>query len=212
MPDVPRDVGRRLQALTVKAGKRCSGSPNLSSDSGWTWNSMLARSCSGRIGRKRPAARAPWSSGPRRSSAYSSAISAAPEQRMVGLVQGPHAVDPEHRAQLQMVLQVARPRPAASCTTATPSSLQPGGRPDAGQLQQLRRADRRRREGSPRRASAPESWPPCRNRTPRRACPRTPPARPARRSPAAGWPGRAPASGSARAADQRRPRFWLTWK
>ena len=46
-PTVPRDVGRRLQALTVIAGKRCRGSPNLSSDSGWMWNSMLERSCSG---------------------------------------------------------------------------------------------------------------------------------------------------------------------
>src|SRR5438093_1104057 len=41
---VPRDVGRKLQALTVMAGKRCRGSPNLSSDSGCTWNWMLARS------------------------------------------------------------------------------------------------------------------------------------------------------------------------
>jgi hypothetical protein len=32
----PREVGLRLQALTVMAGKVCNGSPNLSSDSGWT--------------------------------------------------------------------------------------------------------------------------------------------------------------------------------
>src|ERR1700692_4088826 len=41
----PREVGRRLQTLAVKAGKRCSGSPNLSSDSGCTWYSRLDVAC-----------------------------------------------------------------------------------------------------------------------------------------------------------------------
>src|ERR1700759_999905 len=44
MRTVPREVGCRLQALTVMAGNRCKGSPNLSSDSGCTWNWILARS------------------------------------------------------------------------------------------------------------------------------------------------------------------------
>ena len=43
MRTVPREVGRRLQALTVIA-QWWRGSPNLSSDSGCTWNWMLARS------------------------------------------------------------------------------------------------------------------------------------------------------------------------
>src|ERR1043166_6963661 len=38
----PRLVGRRLQTLAVNAGNGCSGSPNLSSDSGWMWNWMFA--------------------------------------------------------------------------------------------------------------------------------------------------------------------------
>ena len=41
----PRELGRRLQGLTVTAGNRCSGVPKRSSDKGWTWNWILARSC-----------------------------------------------------------------------------------------------------------------------------------------------------------------------
>src|SRR5260370_399288 len=44
MRTVPREVGCRLHALTVMAGKRCRGSPNLSSESGCTWNWMVAPS------------------------------------------------------------------------------------------------------------------------------------------------------------------------
>src|SRR5438132_1516959 len=40
----PRLVGCTLHTLAVKAGKSCSGSPNLSSDSGCTWNWILALS------------------------------------------------------------------------------------------------------------------------------------------------------------------------
>ena len=38
----PRLDGRRLQTLAVKAPKRCSPSPHLSSDSGWKWNCRFA--------------------------------------------------------------------------------------------------------------------------------------------------------------------------
>ena len=38
----PRESGRRLQTLGVMAGNVCSGSPNLSSDSGCTCHSMFA--------------------------------------------------------------------------------------------------------------------------------------------------------------------------
>ena len=44
---VPRELGRRLQGLTVMAGKRCSGVPKRSSDSGWMCHCTLARSCAG---------------------------------------------------------------------------------------------------------------------------------------------------------------------
>ena len=75
---VPREVGRRLQALTVMAGKRCSGSPNLSSDSGWTWNSMLARSWSGEDVVKMPSCEGAMVSGPVWNKAYSMPIRARP--------------------------------------------------------------------------------------------------------------------------------------
>src|SRR6266404_849015 len=39
---VPREVGWRLQALTVIAGKRCKGSPNLSSDSAGRQDDLAA--------------------------------------------------------------------------------------------------------------------------------------------------------------------------
>jgi hypothetical protein len=88
---VPREVGRRLQALTVTAGKRCSGSPNLSSDSGWTWNWMLARSCPDRAGED---AELRGRHGQRAAPAQEifEPISRA-EQRMIGLVQRLHAVE-----------------------------------------------------------------------------------------------------------------------
>jgi hypothetical protein len=66
MRTVPREVGCRLQALTVIAGKRCRGSPNLSSDSGCTWNWMLARSRCGSERVKMPSCDGAMVSGPRR--------------------------------------------------------------------------------------------------------------------------------------------------
>ncbi len=75
---VPREVGRRLQAETVTAAKRCSGSPKRSSDKGWTWNWRLARSCSGDEVVNRPSCEGAMVSGPRRKSAYSAPISARP--------------------------------------------------------------------------------------------------------------------------------------
>ena len=69
MRTVPREVGCRLQALTVMAGKRCRGSPNLSSDSGCTWNWMLARSRRGSERVKMPSCDGAMVSGPRRRNA-----------------------------------------------------------------------------------------------------------------------------------------------
>jgi hypothetical protein len=65
----PRLVGCRLQTLAVNAGKRCSGSPNLSSDSGCTWNWMLARSRDRAERVKMPSCDGAMVSGPRRRSA-----------------------------------------------------------------------------------------------------------------------------------------------
>ena len=75
---VPREVGCRLQALTVTAGKRCRGSPNLSSDSGWTWNWMFARSWSGEDLVKMPSCEGAMVSGPFWNRAYSAPIRARP--------------------------------------------------------------------------------------------------------------------------------------
>src|SRR5688572_650977 len=43
----PREVGRRLQALAVKALNLCGGSPKRSSEIGCTWYSRLAVACDG---------------------------------------------------------------------------------------------------------------------------------------------------------------------
>ena len=75
----PRLDGCTLHTLAVKAGNVCSGSPNLSSDSGCTWNWMLARSRDGIGAREDTELR--WRHGERtapRSSAYSSIMPARP--------------------------------------------------------------------------------------------------------------------------------------
>ena len=81
-------------------------------------------------------------SGPRRRKRIVEPHQAAPEQRMIGLVQGAHAVDLVDRALLQMVLQVAARRPGASSTGVDPERRQPFRRPDAGAMQHLDRSDR----------------------------------------------------------------------
>ena len=104
---VPREVGCRLQALTVMAGKRCRGSPNLSSDSGWTWNSMFARSWSGEDVVKMPSCEGAMVERALLEQGIFGAHQGAADQRMIGLVERLDAVDLEDRALLKMVLQVA---------------------------------------------------------------------------------------------------------
>jgi hypothetical protein len=67
-----------LQAETVTAGNRCSGSPNRSSDSGWQWNWMFGRSCSADERVKMPSCDGAMVSGPVRRSAYSAPHQARP--------------------------------------------------------------------------------------------------------------------------------------
>ncbi len=38
---MPIDLGLKLHTETVSAGNLCKGSPNLSNESGWIWNSIL---------------------------------------------------------------------------------------------------------------------------------------------------------------------------
>src|ERR1700740_2464327 len=102
MRTVPREVGCRLQALTVIAGKRCSGSPNLSSDSGCTWNWILARA---RYGSERGKMASLRRRHGQRSTAAEGVIEphqAATDQRVIGFVQRADALDLINRALLQM--------------------------------------------------------------------------------------------------------------
>ncbi len=63
-----REVGCRLQALTVIAGKRCRGSPNMSSDSGLDVRTGYWRARDADRSGEMPSAAiaAPWSWAPRR--------------------------------------------------------------------------------------------------------------------------------------------------
>src|SRR5678816_824112 len=76
----PRDAGRRLQTLGVIAGKLCSGSPNLSSESGCTCHSMFGVGCDGSLFANAPAWDGGMVSGPVCQAKYSSAIAALPHQ------------------------------------------------------------------------------------------------------------------------------------
>ena len=75
----PRLVGLRLHTLAVIAGKRCSGSPKASSESGCTWYSRLGQGCCGSLRVKAPSWLGAMLSGPLRRSAYSSAIASRPD-------------------------------------------------------------------------------------------------------------------------------------
>ena len=70
----PREVGRRLHTEAVNAGNGCSGSPNLSSDSGCTWYSTLGRCRSALDIANAPSWLGLIVSGPRRVKAYCSAM------------------------------------------------------------------------------------------------------------------------------------------
>src|SRR6185369_12952348 len=76
----PRDAGRRLQTLGVMAGKLCSGSPNLSSESGCTCHSMLGVFCEGSLLAKAPHCEGGMVRGPVRNAKYSRAIAALPHR------------------------------------------------------------------------------------------------------------------------------------
>src|SRR5919202_6223991 len=76
----PRELGRRLHTLGVIAGKLCSGSPNLSSESGCTCHSMLGVGCAGSLRAKAPHCDGGIVSGPVRKTKYSAAIAALPIQ------------------------------------------------------------------------------------------------------------------------------------
>ena len=78
----PRLVGRRLHTEGVIAGNGCSGSPNLSSDSGCTCHSMLAEGCDGSLLAKAPSCDGGMVSGPVLNSRYSSPIAALPSSEL----------------------------------------------------------------------------------------------------------------------------------
>src|SRR5437867_11006941 len=76
----PRLVGRRLHTDGVIAGKRCSGEPNLSSDSGCTCHSMFADGCAGLLFANAPSCEGGMVSGPVRKNRYSSPIAIFPNR------------------------------------------------------------------------------------------------------------------------------------
>src|SRR5919205_4055010 len=76
----PRELGRRLHTLGVIAGNACSGSPNLSSESGCTCHSMFAVGCDASLLANAPACEGGMVSGPVRKRKYSAAIAAFPSQ------------------------------------------------------------------------------------------------------------------------------------
>src|SRR5918992_5730786 len=76
----PREAGRRLHTLGVIAGKLCSGSPTLSSESGCTCHSMFGVCCDGSLLANAPACEGGMVSGPVRKAKYSSAIHAFPNR------------------------------------------------------------------------------------------------------------------------------------
>ena len=80
-------------------------------------------------------------SGPRRRKRIVEPHQAAPEQRVIGLVQGAHARDLVDRALLQMVLQIAADARLVEHDLDA-ERRQPVGGPDAGAMQHLRRSDR----------------------------------------------------------------------
>ena len=69
-----------MQTLEVNALNGCSGSPNLSSDSGCVWISTFAVGCSGEERVKPPSWLGAIVSGPERNRAYSSPIAALPNR------------------------------------------------------------------------------------------------------------------------------------
>src|SRR5260221_10226745 len=78
----PRELGRRLHTEGVIAGKLCSGSPNLSSDSGCTCHSMFGVGCAGSLFANAPACDGGMVSGPVRKAKYSAAMAAFPHQEL----------------------------------------------------------------------------------------------------------------------------------
>ena len=130
---MPRLVGRRLHTLAVKAGNSCSGSPNLSSDSGWTWNWMLARSRDGIGAREQPELRRRHGERAAPEQRVVEPHARAAEQRVIGLVQRLHAGDLVDAAAAADGPAGSRRRPAgrarAECRALAARS--PGPTPDS---------------------------------------------------------------------------------
>src|SRR6185503_13812756 len=75
----PREVGLRLQTLGVIARNGCSGSPNLSRESGCTCHSMFGVGCAGSLLANAPSCEGGIVSGPVLKNRYSSPIASFPQ-------------------------------------------------------------------------------------------------------------------------------------
>jgi hypothetical protein len=103
----PRLSGRRLQTLAVMPGKACSACPKASSVTGWTWYSRSAVATSGPERAKAPSWLGAIDIGPRRFSAYSSAMPALPRRVPDSSFSVFTPVDLVGAADLEVVLEVA---------------------------------------------------------------------------------------------------------
>ena len=134
------------------------------------------------------------------------------EPRMIDLVERLHAGDLVDQREAADDPAGSRRRPAgrARPECRAPASAPPGRRPTAAGSAASRSS---RPPGSPRRGSArAASRRPAASARRSRAGRRTRRPRPGSRSRAAGWARSSTGLRKPRAADQRRPRFWLTWK
>ncbi len=126
--------------LDVKALNRCSGSPNLSRDSGCVWISTLAVACVGRRAREAAELAGRHRERPGPEQGVLEAHRGLAEQAVHALVQRHHVAHLEGHAQLQVVLQVlADPGELVRNGDAVLAQQWCGS--DSGQLEYLRRAD-----------------------------------------------------------------------
>ncbi len=137
---LPRRVGRRLHTLAVKAERRAACRRTCRASSGWMWNCRFGVACSGEERVKAPSRDGAMVSGPRRNRAYCKRHLRLAQHRAVILVERADALDAIDGPQLEMVLEVlADARRVVE--DLDPEAAQAFRIADAGELEEMRRAD-----------------------------------------------------------------------